>query len=101
MHIRAILLLIIFELLSCNSNHQLHKTGYYRKMGEGNATDNGYHSNEANRLLEFNEINKDANEKHAADAQEEKAKDLNTLNKPNKYNTKTVKKKKKRFSFYH
>ena len=97
---KLILSLLAFCILSCNSHH-LHKAKYYKKMGEGSATDNGYHSNEANRLLEFNELNKDVNEAHAEKTQMDIAKDLNTLNKPNKYNTKTVKKKKKRFCFYH
>ena len=94
------LFFMMIGLAACN-HHRVHKAQFYSKMGEQNATDNGYHHNEAQRLLDYNEQNKAANEKHAQDTQEAIAKDLGELNKPNKYSSKTPKKKKKKFSFYH
>jgi len=88
-------------LVACN-HHRIHKAQFYNKLGEAKAGDEGYHSNEANRLLDYNEQNKEANQEHAEDAQKEVAKNLNQLNKPNTYNTKTGKKqkKKKKYNFH-
>lgn len=89
-------------LLSC-SHHRVHQVKYYKKLGEENATNEGYHANEAQRLLSYNEENKEANDKHAEKTKAEQSKNLNEMNKPNSYNMKTGKKqaKRKKYSFYH
>lgn len=84
---------------ACNG-HKWHKAKFYNDIGTENATNEGYHANEAKRLLDYNDQNKEVNEKHARKTQEDLSQDLNELNKPNSYNTKKEKSKKKRFRFY-
>lgn len=89
----------LFAFSAC-THHAVHKAQFYNNIGEGNATDNGYHANEAKRLLDYNDLNKEANQKHAKETQEKLNSDLGKLNKPNSYNAKTTKPQKKKFKFY-
>lgn len=98
---KTYLFLIIYACFLLGAcGHKAHQAKFYRKIGETNATDEGYHANEANRLLEYNEMNKEVNQKHAKEIQKKKNEDLTQLNKPNAYNSKTQRPKKKRFAFY-
>ncbi len=96
---RPVFIVLLCMWAAC-SGHKLHKAQFYNKLGEENATNEGYHANEAKRLLEFNEQNKSANQAHAKRTQAKINEDLGELNKSNKYNSKTQKEKKKKFQFY-
>jgi hypothetical protein len=91
--------LFLCTLCSC-FGHRLHKAQFYNKLGEENATNEGYHANEASRLLDYNEQNKEVNQEHAKKTQMKIGKDLNQLNKPNRYNSREHKAKKLKFQFY-
>jgi uncharacterized protein YdbL (DUF1318 family) len=99
--LKNIVFLVLLTVLSTSCwHHKVHKAMFYSKLGEQNANHDGYHSNEAQRLLDFNEINKNANQEHAQETQEKISADLNEINKPNKYNSRPLKAKKKKFRFY-
>jgi len=85
-------------MFSCNST-KMHHAKFYNKLGEG-AEQEGYHHNEAQRVLDLNERNEEANQKKADVINEEISANLNRLNKPNLYNSAPQKAKKKRFTFY-
>ena len=85
-------------LFSCK-RLKVHHAMFYQKLGN-DADKDGFHHNEAQRVLGYNEINKEANQEHAAETQRTIGENLNTLNQPNTYNAKTQKVKKKRFTFY-
>jgi hypothetical protein len=85
-------------ILSCK-HPKIHHAIFYKKLGK-DADKDGFHHNEAQRVLEYNEMNKEANEKHAIETQQTIGESLNTINQPNNYNAKTQKVKKKRFTFY-
>lgn len=70
-------------------------------MGQENATNEGYHANEAKRLIEYKDQNKNSIENATEEVKKENNKNLTELNKPNAYNSKKSKKQKKKFSFYH
>lgn len=91
-------LTVSLGMLSCK-HHKVHHAIFYQKLGK-DADKDGFHHNEAQRVLEYNEMNKEANEKHAIETQQTIGENLNTLNQPNTYNAKTQKVKKKRFTFY-
>jgi len=99
---KTYLLLIICAscLFGACHGHKAHQAKFYRNIGEDNATDEGYHSNEAKRLLDYNDQNKEVNQKHAKETQKKINDDLTQLNKPNAYSTRVQKPKKKRFAFY-
>ena len=90
---------LVCILSGCN-HHHVHKLVFYGKMNKKEAHKEGYHANEAKRLLDYNEITKETNQEQAKEGQEKLSSDLNQLNKPNKYNSKPQKAKKKRFGFY-
>lgn len=95
----SIILSVIATLLfACNST-RVHHAKFYNKLGE-QAEQEGFHHNEAQRVIDLNEINKDKNQEKSAETKLETSNNLNILNKPNTYNSAPQKVKKKRFTFY-
>ena len=93
---------IIFLLMlsmSC-SKQARHSASFYNKLGADNVEAEGYHANEANRVLDLKSTYKDSNEKAANEKKAETSENLNTINKPNKYNSGIQKTRKKRYNFY-
>jgi hypothetical protein len=85
-------------LFSCNGT-KTHQAKFYNKLGEGAKLD-GFHHNEAQRVIDLNEKNEAADQKKAAIISEQTSASLNKLNKPNAYNSIPQKAKKKRFTYY-
>jgi hydroxymethylpyrimidine pyrophosphatase-like HAD family hydrolase len=85
-------------LFSCNGT-KIHQAKFYSKLGEG-VKQEGFHHNEAQRVIDLNEKNEVADQKKAVIINEQTSETLNKLNKPNMYNSIPKKAKKKRFTYY-
>lgn len=97
MHIKYSIFLCCFFLLACS---KIHKKAYYSKVDADNSSryQEGYHSHEANRLIDFKNKKRDNIEKKSEKKQEKIAENLNEVNKSKKISVK--KKKKLKFDFY-
>lgn len=92
-----IYILIVLTLGSCS---KLHKKAYYSKVDSDNTSryQEGYHSHEANRLIDFKNKKRENIEKKQEKKQEKIATQLNDVNKNKKVIAK--RKKKIKFDFY-
>ena len=84
----------------CHHNIHLHKQMYYDQMEEDEIASEGYHANEAHRILDYKTKNKLRHKEEEEKKKEKLQEDLNNLNKPNEHSSKQKKLKKKKFDFY-
>lgn len=86
--------ILILTLSACS---KLHKKAYYSKVDSDNTSryQEGYHSHEANRLIDYKNKKRENIEKKSEKKQEKIATQLNEANK----NKKVVAKRKKKIKF--
>ena len=97
MYIKTIIFVFFLLSLSCS---KIHKKAYYSKVDAENKSryQEGYHSHEANRLIDFKNKKRENIEKKSEKKQEKIAENLNEVNKSKKISVK--RKKKLKFDFY-
>jgi hypothetical protein len=91
------ILILILTLGACS---KLHKKAYYSKVDSDKTSryQEGYHSHEANRLIDYKNKKRENIEKKQEKKQEKIATQLNEANKTKKFVAK--RKKKMKFDFY-
>lgn len=97
MYFKNIIFALLLISLSCS---KIHKKAYYSKVDADSKSryQEGYHSHEANRLIDYKNKKREGIEKKSEKKQEKIAENLNEVNKSKKIGVK--RKKKLKFDFY-